>query len=414
MVPVSRLFLPITIALVTASTFAEPVSRDRVNEMPVAEQEEWKAYLDHSETNSQADATALQSEVTANNLTSAVKAPNGGDFKLKAEAGDAWFAGDEAKKLADSILSFQTSSGGWSKHIGFSRGPRKPGMQFTAQNEPGQPAHYLATFDNASTTSEMEFLANVWQATKREDCKQGFIKGLNFIQAAQYPNGGWPQVYPLEGGYHDDITLNDDAMTRVLELLQRITAGDASYAFLDEAQHKQAAEMLKKGLDCVFKTQIEVDGKKTVWCSQYDPLTLKPSSARKMEPATLSGLESAHLLKFLMTIPNPTPELVSCVESGLRWMDSAKITDVGTTNVNGKTIYVSDPASKEVRWARFYDLKTGKPVFPGRDGVLYETFAEMAAKNRVGYDYYTSQPGSILSTGQKKWRKLLGSADGKP
>ena len=41
------------------------------------------------------------------------------------------------------------------------------------------------------------------------------IKGLNFILAAQYPNGGWPQGYPLEGAYHDDITLNDNAMMQI-------------------------------------------------------------------------------------------------------------------------------------------------------------------------------------------------------
>jgi hypothetical protein len=31
----------------------------------------------------------------------------------------------------------------------------------------------------------------------------------------------------------------------------------------------------------------------------------------------------------------------------------------------------------------------------------------MAAKNKVSYDYHTSQPGSIVTNGQKKWRKML-------
>jgi PelA/Pel-15E family pectate lyase len=125
-----------------------------------------------------------------------------------------------------------------------------------------------------------------------------------------------------------------------------------------------------------------------------------------MEPATLSGLESAHILKFLMTIPKPAPEVVAGIEGGLKWFEEAQITGLGTTKTNGKTVYVSDP-SAEARWARFYDLKTGRPVFPGRDGVLYGSFAEMAAENHVGYDYYTSQPGSIVRNGQKKWRKMM-------
>jgi PelA/Pel-15E family pectate lyase len=370
----------------------------------------WVAYLERSQAAALADQAVVQAEVAARKMTNALRAPSGGDFKLKFKAGDAWFAGDEAKQLADSILSFQTPSGGWSKHMGFSLGPRKPGMLWTSQNEPGQPAHYVATFDNGSTTSEMDLLAGVWLATKREDCKTGFIKGLNFIFAAQYPNGGWPQVYPLEGKYHDDITFNDDAMTHILELLQGVTDNEPCYAFLDESMRQQAAKSLKAGIGCVLKTQIVQNGKKTVWCAQYDSLTLQPASARKMEPATMSGLESAHILKFLMTITKPAPDVVACIEGGLKWLEDARITGVGTTKVNGKTVYVADPAATQVRWARFYDLKTSKPVFPGRDGVLYSTFAEMAAENHVGYDYYTSLPGSIVSNGQKKWRKLLANS----
>ena len=402
-----RFRVSLIIAFAMSPAFAEPVTSSRVNELPAGEQSAWQAYLERSQTNAQVDAAAVQAEVVANKMAHAIRAPSGGDFKLKAKVSDAWFAGDEAKKLADAILSFQTPAGGWSKHMGFSKGLRKPGMQWTSQNEPGEPAHYVATFDNGSTTSEMDLLAGVWQATKREDCKEGFIKGLNFIFAAQFPNGGWPQVYPLEGGYHDDITYNDDAMTHVLELLQGITDNAPRYAFLDDSRRQQAAKSLAAGLGCVLKTQIVQNGKKTVWCAQHDALTLQASPARNMEPATLSGLESAHILKFLMTISKPTPEVVACIESGLKWFEDAKITGEGKTKVNGKTTYEPNAAATEIRWARFYDLTNNQPVFPGRDGNLYDTFAAMAAKNKVGYDYYTSQSGSIVTNGQKKWRKML-------
>jgi len=367
-------------------------------------------YLDVSQTNALADVAAVQAEVVANKMTAALRAPSGGDFKLSFKAGDAWFGGEEAKQLADAVLSFQTPTGGWSKHMGFAQGPRQPGMQWTSQNEPGKPAHYVATFDNGATTEEMNFLAGVWLATKREDCKVGVIRGLKFILAAQYPNGGWPQVYPLEGSYHDDITFNDDAMTHILEVLQGIVDNKPEYDFVDVALREQAARSLAAGIGCVLKLQIVQDGKRTGWCAQYDALTMQPSSARKMEPATLGGTESAHILKFLMTVSNPAPELVVCIESGLKWLDDVKITGIGTTKVDGKTIYVADEAATQVRWARFYDLKSGRPIFPGRDGVVYNTFAEMAAANRVGYDYYSSLPGSILNNGQKKWRKMLAAS----
>jgi PelA/Pel-15E family pectate lyase len=162
------------------------------------------------------------------------------------------------------------------------------------------------------------------------------------------------------------------------------------------------------GIRCVLELQVEQDGKKTVWCAQYDPLTLKPSGARSFEPATLSGAESARVLEFLMSMESPAPEVIAAIEGGLAWFEKNKVTGISKTKRDGRTTYVSDPASTEVYWARFYDLKTGKPVFPGRDGVLHETYEAMAAGKNVGYDYYTTQPGSLLNAGQKKWRKMLG------
>jgi PelA/Pel-15E family pectate lyase len=400
----NRRLLLVILALVLRSVAAEPVTAERIATLPAAEQPAWKKYVEQSETLAKADQAALHAEVAAKGMTSALEAPDGGDFKLPAPAGDSWYADDEAKQLADVIISYQTPSGGWSKHTAYKKGPRQPGMQWTSQNKPGEPAHYLATFDNRSTTEQLYFLAYVWNATHRDDCQTAIVKGLNFILAAQYPTGGWPQVYPIEGKYHDDITFNDDAMTRVLRLLHSISNKEPSFAFLDDAQRAQAADAMNAGIECILKLHVELNGKKTVWCAQYDAITLEPSSARKMEPATLSGEESARVLEFLMSIDKPSPEVIACIESGLAWFEQAKITGISKTSRDRKTTYEVDPKSTEIYWARFYDLKTGRPIFPGRDGVVYDTFEGMAAKNKVGYDYYTTQPKSLLNSVQKRWR----------
>src|SRR6185312_14920375 len=234
-----------------------------------------------------------------------------------------------------------------------------------------------------------------------------FSKGLNFVLAAQFPNGGWPQVYPLEGGYHDDVTFNDDAMTHVLELLQAVTRNEPDFAFLDAPQRAKASAALERGIQCVLKSQVRQSTNLTVWCAQFDALTLQPSAARKMEPASLSGVESAHVLLFLMSITNPTPDIVTCIESGLHWLEEVQIKGETKTALNGKQYFEPNHAGGEVRWARFYNLTNNRPEFPGRDGVIYNSFAEMAAVNRLGYDYFSSLPGSIIGNRQKKWRKML-------
>jgi PelA/Pel-15E family pectate lyase len=332
----NRTLCVVVLALILRPVVAEPVTPERINALRAAEQPAWKKYLVRSETLAKADQAALQAEIAAKGMTSALPAPDGGDFKLSAPAGDNWYAGDEAKQLADVIISYQTPSGGWSKHTDYKKGPRQPGMQWTSQNKPGEPAHYLATFDNRSTTEQLYFLAYVWNATHREDCKTAIVKGLNFILAAQYPSGGWPQVYPIEGKYHDDITFNDDAMTRVLRLLHSISNNEPYFAFFDDAQRAKAADAMNAGIECILKTQVELNGKKTVWCAQYDAITLQPSSARKMEPATLSGGESARVLEFLMSLDKPSPEVgvhrkrlgvVSAGESDRYFQDVARRQD---------------------------------------------------------------------------------------
>ncbi len=386
---------------------SEPVTVERIQTLPAPEQAAWMNYWQMSQKNATQDAEALTQELKQAGLTTALRAPDGGDFKLAHKTEDPWYGSPEATELTEVILSYQTTSGGWSKHTGYSKGKRVRGMQWSSQYEPGKRPHYLATFDNHSTTDQIQFLANVWLATKRQDCEHAVLKGIDFLLAAQFPNGGWPQVYPLEGDYHDAITFNDDAMINVLNVLQSVSNRDPEYALVDEARREQATAALRRGIACIQACQIRQNGEPTAWCAQHDPITLAPSQARALEPPSLSGLESSHILKFLMTIPMPDESVVATIDSGLKWLERVKVEGLTQTKVNGKTTYIQDPNAMKVYWARFYDLRTSKPVFPGRNGQIYDSFEAMAAENSLGYDYYTSLPNSILTTSQKKWRKSI-------
>lgn len=389
---------------------ADPVTTERIAALPIDTRVAWTDYLQRSQSLAEKDAAALAAEVSETGLSTARRAPSGGDFKLSYAAGDAWYASTEAAALAEIILSYQTPSGGWSKHTDYSAGPRPKGTQWSSQYAPGASPHYLATFDNRSTTEQLRFLAAFWSATRQDTAAAALRRGVDYVLAAQYPNGGWPQVYPLEGGYHDDITFNDDAMTHAVSVLRDLATHPEAETLLGPERRTRALAAVAHGLACILRLQIRIDDRPTVWCAQYDPLTLAPAAARAMEPAALSGLESSRILDLLMNEPTPTPALIAAIEGALAWFESAKITGIGRVEQNGKMIYAPVPTSDRVYWARFYDLTTGRPVFPGRDGVRYESYAELAAKNALGYDYYTSLPGSIVGNGQKKWRKRLAAA----
>ena len=72
-------------------------------------------------------------------------------------------------------------------------------------------------------------------ATDEPRYRESFLRGVDYLLAAQYPNGGWPQVFPLEGSYHDAITFNDGALVNVLSLLHDVAAVlDGSLLFLGD------------------------------------------------------------------------------------------------------------------------------------------------------------------------------------
>ena len=195
----------------------------------------------------------------------------------------AWYDSAAARAVADSVVQYQSLQGGWPKSTNLAVAPRTP------DDIPPEGRGRANSFDNDATTLPMEFLARVVHATGDARYRASFLRGLDYIFAAQYPNGGWPQFFPLREDYYDRITYNDGAMIRVLIIGREVAAGRSPYAFVDAARRAQAAVAVQRGVDCILKTQVKHDGKLTAWCAQHDERTLAPAWARAYEPPSLSG-----------------------------------------------------------------------------------------------------------------------------
>jgi PelA/Pel-15E family pectate lyase len=406
-----RPILPLLLLAACAAAADKPftlLTDELLAGLPAAEQKEWSSFIAASRERAAGERRILDEECRRAGLGRPRPAPGGRkEFEFDSDTPPEWFGGADNLRLAETVISYQTPSGGWSKAVDYGKGPRRPGTHWTAQT--GDAWHYCGTFDNRTTTEQIKFLAGVFTATGREDVRAALLKGLGYVFAAQYPNGGWPQNYPVERGYHEAITLNDDAMTHVLELLLSVSQGVRLFTFADEPLKQRARAAFDKGVACLAAMQVKADGKPTVWCAQHHPLTLEPVKARLKEPPSLSGGESASLVKFLMRSGPVTPEVVTMIESAMAWFDSHRITGLRKTkNAAGRTDFVTDPASTEVHWARFYDLQTGRPIFAGADdGIIYGSFSEMAAKNKVAYDFFSSRPRVLFEKELPRWRKRL-------
>ena len=79
-----------------------------------------------------------------------------------------------------------------------------------------------------------------------------------------------------------------------------------------------------QALQCILASQTVIDGKKTIWPQQEDALTLAPVSARNYEPGALAASESADLLDYLMSLPNPSKELVASIQAGVAWLKAPR------------------------------------------------------------------------------------------
>lgn len=313
-----------------------------------------------------------------------------------------WYAGEEARAVAATVLQYQAPSGGWTKNTDMTK---PPSAEYLASDKPDQRA---ATIDNGGTTTQVRYLAAVLTAKDDPVLRAAFERGFDYLLTAQYPSGGWPQFFPLRPGYYTHITYNDNATANVLAILRETAQGKAPFAFVDADRRAKAATAVEKAIACILRTQVKQDGKLTVWCAQHDETTFAPAPARNFEPATLSGSESVGLVKILMSVEKPGPEIIAAIEGAVAWFEASKVTGLRLewfTGADGKrdNRAVADPAAPVV-WARFYELGTNRPVFTGRDKVIHYDFNEIERERRVGYAYYGSWPTDLLAKDYPRWR----------
>lgn len=322
-----------------------------------------------------------------------------------------WYGSTEAKSVAENVLMAQKEIGGWEKNKPYHHKFTKAEINhfINNKNEIG------ATFDNGSTITELIFLAKMYSQTKEEQYKQAFEKGLNYIFISQYENGGWPQFFPVRKGsasYSSHITYNDNAIVNTMKFLKEIYSEDSAFSSLDLKKDVkvEAQKAFDKGVACILKTQIKVNGKPTVWCAQHDEVTLAPANARSYELASFSGAESVGIVLLLMELNNPSKEIIASVEGAVKWFETHKIEGIrlnSFVNSDGlKDLEVIKDESAPTLWARFYDLDTEKPYFCDRDGIKKETFAELGHNRRNGYCWYTTAPEKLLSK-YPEWKKNL-------
>lgn len=320
----------------------------------------------------------------------------------------AWAASVEARVLAENLLLYQLPAGGWPKNTDMARSLSAAEKMQLAKRTDAE-----ATIDNGATTGEIRALAAIHVATGEARFRAAAEKGIAYLLAAQYANGGWPQYFPLRPGYYRRITFNDQAMVRTLELLDDVAAGRSPFAWTESALRTRAREAVRRGVECILRCQIVTAGVRTAWGAQHDEVTFAPAAARSFEPVSLASAESVGIVRFLLRDERPTPEIVAAVNAAVAWLSAVRIDGAVWETIDAPNlpqgrdrVFRRDPAAGPL-WARFYEIGTNQPIFIGRDRVIHYAVDEIEHERRIGYAWYNDTARSLLEREFPRWQKRV-------
>ncbi|MCA9028985.1 MAG: pectate lyase [Planctomycetaceae bacterium] len=320
---------------------------------------------------------------------------------------DARYQPEQVVHIAENLLKFQNEDGGWPANLDWLAIIDVQEIRRLRNNTLGR-----STFDNRNIYPQIEYLAKVAQVTGLSRYRQAATRGLEYILQEQRATGGW------RGRDVDAITFNDDVMVGIMHLLLDIRQNPPHFDWLEPDFKTRLSQALGQAIEVTLMCQIQVDGRKTAWCQQHDHVTFQPVKARTYELPSITALESAGVVRFLMELPNPTPEVIAAIESAIAWFESAKIEGIRIETVpitpvrfEGFTAKidrreVEDPLAPPI-WARFYDIETNRPFFCNRDGIKVEHLTEVKLERRSGYAWYGTWPAKLLDQDYPTWKSRI-------
>ena len=219
------------------------------------------------------------------------------------------------------------------------------------------------------------------------------LYGLNALLGAQFPNGAWPQQFsrppdpnacpvrpasfpdswPREfpgSKYSGFYTFNDNVMGDMVEVMA------LGFQVYHDQRCRRAIEWVGD-----FILLAQMPDPQPAWAQQYD-LQMRPAWARKFEPPAVTGGESQGVIETLLRIYQETGQkrYLEAVPKALEYLRRSQLPDG--------------------RLARFYELRTNRPLYCTRDYVL--TYSDSDTPT-----HYAFKVSNRLDSLEKQYRQAL-------
>jgi len=275
-----------------------------------------------------------------------------------------------AKDAAMALVEGQLRSGGWDYRVEFD--PQERAKYNYRTGPENAKARNVSTLDDETSQAALSFLMRIDEALDQKDpvIHEAAIYAIESLLAAQYPNGAWPQrfdalpdpaKFPVKKAsyseswprewpnqrYHDYYTFNDDTLADMIETM--FLAAE----IYDDDRCRAAAE---KAGDFILLAQMP--DPQPAWAQQYDA-EVHPAWARKFEPPSVTGGESQGAIRILLRIYRETgkEKYLEPIPRAIAYLKKSRLPDG--------------------RLARFYELKTNRPLFFTKDYQLTYSDADM-------------------------------------
>jgi hypothetical protein len=290
---------------------------------------------------------------------------------------------EAARDAADALIQGQLHSGGWHYYIECDPAKRRNYLyrydnEKHLQNDPTSTSERMSTggwdvwrkrkyktnkttLDDDTTQAALRLLMRIDQILqfKNQRIHEAASYGLASLMGTQYSNGGWsanfdrfpnkspnPRLYPPKKASYPQswsrtwpkeftgcYVTNDDLVANTI--LTMLTA----YDIYDQKRYLAAA---RKGGDFLLLAQMP--DPQPAWAQQYDR-NMHPVWDRAFEPPAISGLESQKILEILMLLYRKT--------ANKKYLDA----------LPPAISYFRKSLLTKGRLARFYELKTNRPLY---------------------------------------------------
>jgi hypothetical protein len=268
--------------------------------------------------------------------------------------GDAYYL-EAAAATARALVRGQLRSGGWDYKIEFDPNLRKE-HAYRADGDTG--GRNVTTLDDNTTQEAIRLLMRVDVALKQTDAAihGATVFALDSLAKAQYPNGAWaqrydtfpdpamfpvkkasfPEAWPREypaKDYRSYYTFNDNSLADAIDVMFE------AEKLYGEPRYRAAAT---RAGDFILLAQLPEP--QPGWAQQYDA-DMHPAWARKFEPPAVTGGEAQGVMLTLLRLYRETGDR--------KYLEP----------IPRALAYYRKSLLPDGRLARFYELKTNRPLY---------------------------------------------------